>query len=413
MTAVDNNQSEKPAEGKPTLLLSAVSAFWFVFTLGIVNLFADMVYEGGSGINGRFLRSLGAGAFAIGVISGIGEFLGYALRIVTGYVSDRTGKYWLITFIGYAVNLFAVPALALTGSWELAAVLVVAERVGRAIRKPSVEAMLSYTTGTLGRGWVYALNNALDQIGATLGPLLVAGVYLLDQNDRTGYTALLVPTLLALATLAVAQRFFPHPSHFEAGPAATAKGFTANYWLYMAAGACLAAGLVAYELVAFHFAETGMVTGGWIPAFFSVAMGTSAVASLIVGRLYDRFGLAVVLIVVPLAAPFAALVFLGDFYLALVGMVLWGIALATQDTLLKAIVAGLLPEGKRNLAFGLFYAGYGSGMLLGNLVMGLLYDTSLTGLVAFSIAVQFASLPLFLLAWSKGGTSSEVTATAE
>src|SRR5439155_11537311 len=104
------------------------------------------------------------------------------------------------------------------GDWPLAAALVIAERVGRAIRKPSVEAMLSYTTGSLGKGWVYALNNALDQLGATLGPLLLAGVLLLNGSPRTGYAVLLIPTLLALATLGVAQRFFPHPSRLEAGP---------------------------------------------------------------------------------------------------------------------------------------------------------------------------------------------------
>ena len=378
--------------------LSASSAFRFVLTLGIVNLFADMTYEGASSINGPYLGALGAGAAAIGVISGVGEFLGYSLRIVAGYVSDKTGKYWLITFLGYAINLLAVPALALAGNWPLAAGLVIAERVGRAIRKPSVEAMLSYTTGTLGKGWVFALNNALDQLGATLGPLLIAGVLLMKGSPKTGYAILLVPTLLALATLTVAQRFFPHPSHLEAGPTAKAKKFTASYWLYMLAGTCVAAGLVSFELISYHFSRTAVVPELWIPVFFSVAMATNAVAGLVFGRLFDRLGLPVVLIAVVLAAPFAALVFLGNFYVALAGMVLWGIGFATQDALLKAIVAGLLPEGKRNLAFGLFYAGYGCGWLIGSVTTCLLYDQSLPLLVAFSVVMQLASLPLFLIA---------------
>src|SRR5437762_5631639 len=176
--------------------LSASSAFTFVLTMGVVNLFADMTYEGASSINGPFLGTLGASAAAIGVISGVGEFLGYSLRFIAGYVSDKSGKYWLVTFIGYSINLLAVPALALAGNWPLAAGLVIAERVGRAIRKPTVEAMLSYTTGSLGKGWVYALNTALDQTGATLGPLLIAGVLLLKGSNRTGYAILLIPTLL-------------------------------------------------------------------------------------------------------------------------------------------------------------------------------------------------------------------------
>ena len=378
--------------------LSASSAFRFVLTLGIVNLFADMVYEGGSSINGPYLGMLGAGAVAIGVISGVGEFLGYALRVVAGYVSDKSGKYWLVTFIGYAINLFVVPALALAGNWPLAAGLVIAERVGRAIRKPSVESMLSYTTGTLGKGWVYALNTALDQTGATIGPLFIAGVLLLKGSYQTAYALLLIPTFLALAPLAVAQRFFPHLSRLEAGPTARATGFTPAYWLFMHGGACIAAGVVSFELISYHFSKTASVPGGWIPVFFSLAMATNAVASLILGRLFDRLGVPVVLVAVLLAAPFAAPVFLGSFYTALVGMILWGIGFATQDTLLKAIVAGLLPEGRRNLAFGLFYAGYGCGWLIGSITTGLLYDQSLPLLIGFSVAVQLASLPLFLIA---------------
>src|SRR3954469_12843068 len=192
--------------------LTASNAFRFVLVLGIVNLFADVTYEGASSINGQFLGMLGAGAAAIGVISGVGEFLGYGLRAIAGYISDKTGKYWLVTFAGYAINLFAVPALALAGNWQVAAGLMIAERVGRAIRKPTVEAMLSYTTKSLGKGWVYALNNALDQTGAVVGPLLMSLVLLLHGDYRAGYTILLVSAVLALATLAVARMYFPKPS---------------------------------------------------------------------------------------------------------------------------------------------------------------------------------------------------------
>lgn len=155
------------------------SAFTFVLVMGIVNFFSDVTYEGASSINGPFLGMLGASAAAIGIISGIGKFLGYFLRSISGYIADKTGKYWIVTFIGYAINLLAFPALALAGNWPLAGALIIAERVGRAIRKPSVEAMLSYTTGELGKGKVYSINNALDQAGAAIGPLLMALVLLL------------------------------------------------------------------------------------------------------------------------------------------------------------------------------------------------------------------------------------------
>src|SRR4051812_2533802 len=225
---------------------AATSAFNFVLTLGAVNLFADMTYEGGASINGPFLGSLGASAAAISIVAGLGEFLGYSLRSVAGFIADKTGKYWPITFIGYAINLLAVPAMALADHWMAAAILILAERTGRAIRKPTVGAMLSYSTGKMGRGWVYGLNTALDETGATVGPLLMALVLFLKGDMHTGYALLAISSLLALATLVVARVIFPVPSRLEEGGERTARpgGFTRAYWLYMAAGACFAAGLM-------------------------------------------------------------------------------------------------------------------------------------------------------------------------
>ena len=380
------------------LQLSKKAALSFVLILGMVNLFADTVYEGASSINGPFLGSLGAGAATIGIIAGLGEFFGYSLRVFSGYLADKSGRYWLVTFVGYAINLLAVPALALAGNWQVAGLLMIAERIGRAIRKPSVEAMLSYTTGTVGRGWAYGVNTALDQVGATVGPLLMVAVLTLGGSYQIGYAILLVPTVLALVTLGLAQRFFPHPSLLEIGPKAELKGFTTSYWLYMAGGACVAAGLVSFELISYHFAKAGTADTHLIPLFFSVAMATNAIASLIFGKLFDRLGNPIVVLAFFLSSLFAPLVFFGDFWMAMMGMVLWGIGFGAQDTLLKAIIAGILPQGKRNLAFGLFYAGYGAGWLIGSTTTGLLYSHSLVLLVAFSMAAQLISLPFFIVA---------------
>jgi MFS family permease len=389
--------SRKTSQKNRTKLFAA-SAFSFVLIMGIVNLFADMTYEGASSINGSFLGMLGASAAAIGIIAGVGEFLGYCLRFPAGYISDKTGKYWPVTFVGYAINLLAVPALTLAGTWQLAGALVITERIGRAIRKPSVEAMLSYTTSEHGKGWVYSVNNALDQTGATLGPLLMALVLLRTGNYRAGYAVLLVSAVLALAILVVARMSFPNPTRLETEPAATRERFSTSYWLFMLAGACIAAGLVSFELISYHFSTTTIVTEQWIPIFFAVAMATNAITSLILGRTFDRFGIPVVIAAFFLSALFAPFVFFGTFTIALVGMVLWGIGFGAQDTLLKAIIAGEMPKGKRNLAFGLFYTGYGSGWLVGSVTTGLLYERSLSLLVAFSVIAQLASLPIFFWA---------------
>jgi MFS family permease len=376
----------------------ADAAFRFVLIMGIVNLFADLTYEGGGAINGAFMASLGAGAATVSIVAGAGEFIGYALRAWSGSIADRTGRYWMLTFIGYGINLLAVPAMALAGNWQVAALLVFAERAGRALRKPTVEAMLSYTTSHHGRGWVYAVNTALDETGATLGPLLVAGVLLFRGAYPPAYATLLVPALLALATLNMARGRYPFPAQLESAPTALARGFGVRYWLYMLAGTCFAVGLMSYELISFHLTHSGLTGAVGAPVLLSLATGSGVLASLAMGKTYDRFGLPVVIVAVVLSALFTPLLFSGQWALVILSMPLVGIGYAVQDTLLKAMVAGVLPTGRRSLAFGLFYAGYGGGWLIGSMAMGLLYSHSLLALTALAVLAQLASLPLFVAA---------------
>jgi len=190
-------------------------AFGFVLTIGIVNLLADFTYEGARSVNGAFLSSLGASAVAVGFIAGLGELLGYALRSVAGFFADKTHKYWIFAFVGYAINMLAVPALALAGSWPIAAVLMVAERTGRAIRKPAVETMLSFAGKEIGNGWVFGLNEFMDQFGATIGPLIVAWVLFTKNSYKYGYGILLISALLCLAMLVAARLLFPKPQDLD------------------------------------------------------------------------------------------------------------------------------------------------------------------------------------------------------
>jgi len=187
------------------------SALRFVILIGVVSLFADMTYEGARSITGPYFALLGASGTIVGVVAGFGELIGYGLRLVSGYVSDRTGRYWSITFFGYLMNMLAVPLLALAGSWQLAAILIIAERAGKAIRNPPRDAMLSHATKEMGRGWGFGLHEALDQIGAVLGPLIVTAVLYFKGSYRTGFAVLLIPALLALSVLLVTRLFYPRP----------------------------------------------------------------------------------------------------------------------------------------------------------------------------------------------------------
>ena len=379
------------------------SAFRFVLIIGIANFFADFTYEGARGIIGPFLGSLGASAAIVGLVAGFAELMGYGLRSVSGYFADKSHRHWAFAFVGYAVNMLAVPALALPGQWPVAAGLVVAERAGRGIRKPTVEAMLSYAGKSIGAGWVFGLNEALDQAGATIGPLLMALVLYLSGGYRTGFGVLLIPALLCLAILVAARRLHPRPHELEesAGHTLAPTNLTRPYWIYLAAGALIAAGFADFALIGFHFHKANTVPANLIPVFYAVAMASSALAAIPLGRIFDRFGPNISLLAFLISAASAPLVFLGTPVSALIGMILWGIGMSAQGSLFQAILTGVIPAAKRSTAFGLFDTGYGIAWFLGSATMGLLYDKSILAVALFSVILQLAALPILFIANKK------------
>jgi predicted MFS family arabinose efflux permease len=376
------------------------SALQFVLVIGIANFFADFTYEGARGIIGPFLGSLGASAAIVGFVAGLGELIGYGLRSISGYFADKFHRHWVFAFLGYAVNMLAVPALALAGRWPVAASLVVAERSGRGIRKPTVEAMLSYAGKSIGAGWVFGLNEALDQAGATVGPLLMALVLYFKGGFRTGFGVLLVPALFCLAILVVARLLHPRPHELEEGAGYTfaTTNFTRAYWIYLAAGGLIAAGFADFALIGFHFHKTNTVAGDLIPVFYAIAMASSAVASIPLGRLFDRFGANISIFAFLISAVAAPLIFLGATVSALIGMIFWGVGMSAQGSLLQAMLAGVIPPQKRSTAFGLFDTGYGIAWFAGSALMGLLYDKSVLAVALFSVVLQLAAVPVLFFA---------------
>ena len=381
----------------PTRKNSLNSAWKFIVLVGVVSLFSDMTYEGARSISGPFLGMLQASAVVVGVVAGLGEFIGYGLRLVSGYLTDRVGKYWPTSFVGYAFNLLAVPLLALAWRWEVAACLLVTERLGRAIRTPARDAMLSHAVTQVGRGWGFGFHEAMDQVGAVLGPILVAGIIYFKGGYREGFAVLLIPALLALAVLSVCARLYPEPQHLEeTRPHLAAGGFRHPYWLYMVAAGLLAAGYADFPLIAYHLSKTGIAAPGWIPLLYALAMGVDAVAALALGRIFDRLGPGILAAVPFLSVFFAPLVFLGGFHWALAGMVLWGIGMGAQESIIKAPLVEMIPKERRATGYGLFYAGFGLFWLLGSTLMGFLYEISLVYLVAFSMLTQLGAVPLLL-----------------
>ncbi|MCX7986726.1 MAG: MFS transporter [Bacteroidales bacterium] len=373
------------------------SPWAFVILIGIVSLFSDMTHEGARSLTGQFLATLGASSTAVGFVAGFGELMGYGIRLISGILTDKTKKYWTITFVGYFINLLAVPLLALAGSWQAAAVLMIVERTGRAIRNPSRDVMLSHATSSIGHGKGFGVHEALDQIGAVAGPLIVGAVFYFSGSYQKSFAVLLIPALIALSILVIARWSYPKTEKMEMinhnNPQSTS--YKKVYWLYMIAACLIAAGFADYPLIAFHFSKTGQVDKEWIPVMYAIAMGVDAVAALLLGKFFDKYGTKVLIASTLIALMFAPLVFVGNMNTAIVGMICWGIGMAAQESIMRAILATILPKEKRATGFGVFNALFGLFWFLGSFFMGWLYEISISGLIAFSVLIQVATLPLF------------------
>jgi MFS family permease len=382
----------------PEGVLPRRHAILFIVFLGVVSLFADMTYEGARSISGPYLGALGVTATTIGIVAGFGELMGYGARLVSGYLGDRTGRYWAVTIAGYLLNLFAVPLLALAGAWQLAVVLIIAERVGRGIRSPVRDAMLSHAASQTGLGWGFGLHQTLDQCGAVAGPLVVSGVLFIGSGYQAAFGWLIIPALLSMAVLLAARYQFPRPHDFELAPPPLERiGFVRVFWIYIVAVGFIAAGYADFSLIAYHFDKSQIMPAVWIPILYAVAMAVDGLGALVLGSLFDRIGIRTMILATIASAAAAPLVFLGNFPAAVIGMACWGIGTGAQDSIMRATISRLAPQQRRATAFGIMNAVYGLAWFAGSVLLGVLYDLSIVSVAVVSALLQAAALPIF--AW--------------
>ena len=364
-------------------------AMLFIILFGIVSLFSDMTHEGASSIRGAYLTLLGASAGAIGFASGLGELVGYSMRYVFGRLTDKTKQYWPMTIVGYILDIIAVPLLALVGEhgWVAACALLIIQRMGKAIKKPAKDTIMSFAASQEGTGKSFGLQELLDQIGAFLGPVL-----------------------LYLVLLFLTKHKFPNPELFEPEPKEYIPFKMKREFIFYIAGISLFAfGFIDYSLVLMHVSRTftslasglaetsSLVTEGTLPLLYAGAMLVDAVAALIFGYLYDKKGVAVLVLSTVLSAPFAIFVFAGkSVAVVLLGIALWGIGMGAQESILKAAVTTMVPKTSRATGYGIFECSFGVFWFLGSWLLGVLYDVSIPAMIAVSVLAQLAAIPLYL-----------------
>lgn len=383
------------------------AALSFIVLMGVVSLFSDMTHEGGKSILGAYLSLTGASAAAVGFVSGFGELIGYSLRCATGRLADRTKRYWLLMILGYAVDLLAVPALALVpeNGWLWAAALIVVERAGKAVKKPAKDTLLSFAAAQNGVGRSFALQELLDQLGAFLGPVaLFAVMYFKGSGDsfadyRRCFALLAAPALVTLGLLLAARCLFPRPEKFEPDTKKAAVGnfaFGKKFTLYIAGISLFALGFMDFAMISMHVSRRGLMSPGGLPLLYAAAMGVDAGAALVFGWLYDRWGMKALALSALLTAPFSALIFLlpggGALY---AGAALWGVGMGAQESILKAAVATLVPKERRSSGYGSFQTAFGVCLFAGGWLMGCLYDRSPAGMALFSMSAELGAAALF------------------
>lgn len=374
-------------------------AIRFIVSLGIVSMFADITYEGARSVIGPFLHDLGANAAQVGIVAGIGEMLAASLRFFSGRIADRSRAYWTLAICGYAVNIIAVPALAFAGNWWMAALLIAMERTGKSIRGPARDVLLSEATATVGHGWGFGLHAALDQTGAVIGPLLVAFTVAKSHAFGPAFLGLVLPAVAALAALLIARAWFPAqgataPLQIEQ------KHFPKVFWIYVAAAGILACGFADFALLSYHFQNTGIVSPAMIPVLYSGAMAVNAITAPLFGRLFDRFGIAMLSIGTLISMLSLPLGFLGGPTAVMAGVACWATGIGAQDAILRSGIAQVVSMNKRGSAFGAFNGVWGVMWFVGSTVMGVLYDHSITGLVVFGLGMQLAAAIAFF--WLRG-----------
>ena len=400
-------------------LKSITPAMTFILLFSVVALLSDMTHESAASIRGAYLSLLGASAATIGFVSGLGELAGYSLRLLFGRFADKTKRYWLITIIGYVIDVLAVPALALAGEhgWVFASGLIVIERIGKAIKKPAKSTLMSFAATQEGVGKSFAIQEMVDQFGAFLGPVMLY-LTLLFKTDGTlveryafALALLIIPAIATIVMLFVTKRKFPNPEHFEPEPKELIPfHLNKKFILYLAGISLFAFGFIDYSLILMHVSRThaalstglseasSFVNSGTLPLLYAGAMLVDAASAMIFGLLYDKKGVRALMISTALSAPFALLIFGASSNAALlVGIAMWGIGMGAQESILKAAVANIVPKASRATGYGIFECVFGVFWFLGSWLLGALYDVNIVAMIAVSVGTQLLALPLYYL----------------
>lgn len=384
-------------------------AFQLIILLGLVSLLGDIIYEGARGANGQYLNILGVNAAKVGFIVGLGELLGYLFRLFSGFFADKTKSYWFFTILGYGL-LISVPLISFVNVWQAVAFLIVLERIGKGIRSPARDTIVSHAAKKVGTGYGFGIAEFIDQIGAVLGPLIFSFVFLGFSNNQNiikfyqrGYSLFFIPFVLLLLLLFFAYIKFKKSEELEISieKKSENENLTKNFWLYWLFVFLTTAGFVNFALLGFHLKKNNLLSDFYIPLLYAGIMAIDAIFGLMVGKIYDKLKTKskksfYLFLFIPFLAGLAPFfVFSKMIGLILIGALFLGFVIGAQETIMKAIVADIVPIKKRSSAYGIFNFSFGFAFFAGGILSGYLYDYSVSFLVAVLGMIEFLAMVVF------------------
>lgn len=380
-------------------------AMAFILIMGIVSLFSDMTHEGARSILGEFLSITGASAATIGFVSGFGELCGYSLRLLSGFIADKTKKYWTLIIVGYAMQVLAIPLLAFVpeNGWIIACGLLILERIGKAIKKPAKNTLVSFAASEVGVGKGFAYQEFLDQLGAFLGPVilyiisLIKGTGELFNTYRLCFLALGVPAIITIVLVVFSKIKYPNPEIFEKEEEEQQDFKINKSFIYYMIAICLYAfGFADFPIITIHAANSGAFPLETLSLLYALAMAVDAFAALFFGWLFDKIGLKAMIFATMCSSLFACFVFLtNNATFIVIGIILWGIGMGAEDSIMKAAVSKIIPKKMRSTGFGIFETGYGIAWFLGSWLLGYLYDFNPICLVIVSVMAQLFAMVFY------------------
>ncbi len=367
-------------------------AYIFIVLLGLVSFLGDVIYEGIRGISGAYLHGLGASMLVVSITAGLGEFLGYSIRLFSGTIVDKLKAYWLFTFIGYGL-LVSIPFLVFVDQLELAVFLILLERLGKGLRSPARDSIVSFVSQKIGRGMGFGITEALDQLGAILGPLIFLISYSIHKSYKVGFALMFIPFVLLMLILFYGRRIVPYPEKEERGEQ---KIFSSKvFYVYILFSFFAILSVPQYQVISYYFKNTGVISDANVMLFYMLAMFVDLVVALIVGKLYDIFKFKVLV-----ALPFFTFILMvfsygNYFYFAVISAILYGVIIAMHESIMRSAVADLTNISKRGFSYGIFNFIFGLGYFVGNVIIGFLYKFGYLYLLIFSGVSQIISIALF------------------